>query len=193
MQLAAHTSNRLPVAISKHTVGIKKEANIRRYSLDNWNQEAIWAEKQYEETWIFCMKLSPAGGCGRRRLCCLRHRLAIAASSPDFSNDKSELLLFLFLSFLSWLFTERGQRGVEVSWIVQAYTTDALWLWMVWSLLCLARCRENSSVGVLESALPLGSNITMRTFWCLLHTVRTFFLCDSSKQEPAMSRGNCFL
>lgn len=40
-------------------------------------------------------------------------------------------MLFLFLYFLSELFTEWEQKGVEVSQILQANTTDGFWLWMV--------------------------------------------------------------
>lgn len=124
----------------KHTIG--KRSKHCQYSLEN--QEAIWAVNRGMLT--ICgnivnilheVQSHLRHGCGKRLCWQTGHRHFLFL--PDFSsqyNDKNWNIVFialflLLLSFLSELFTEWEQKGVEVSWILQANTTDGFWLWMV--------------------------------------------------------------
>lgn len=67
------------------------------------------------------------------------------------------------------------------------------WLWMVDRCSIWPVTKEFRCGGVLENTLPLGDNTTTHNFLMPPTHMCTFFVCDSSKQELAMSRGNGFL
>lgn len=118
--------------------------------------------------WLFFMSSG-----GRSSLCRQWHTGFLFLAGFNHKNPIIVfIVLFLFLSFLTELFTDWERRGVEVSCNQQANTADGFWLahCSVWPV------AKESSVGVLESALPLGNNTTTHIFWCLLHTMCTF-LC----------------
>lgn len=89
---------------------------------------------------------------------------------------KTQLLFLLcyFYSYLSWLSYLQIESGEE--W--RCLATSRLIRQMDFGSLTalFGPLQKNSSVGVLESALPLGNNTTTHIFWCLLHTMCTF-LC----------------
>lgn len=134
--------NPFPVTISN--IEVRKRSKHCQYSLDNRYQEAIWAEKRRSADNMrkHCgySSWSPIWGSAEERSCVVcSDRLGIAPSSSCRISAvntiiKTELLfslLFLLLSFLFELFTEWEQRGLEVSWFLQANTADGFWLRML--------------------------------------------------------------
>lgn len=99
------------------------------------------------------------------------------------------LRLFLLLCFLFELFTEWGDQRVGVYWILQhGFSGCGQWIVAPFGLL-----QRNSSVGVLENALPLGNNTTTHnslsppthlcTFWSVISGNRNLL-------SPAFFGGN---
>lgn len=118
-QLSAYSTN--PFQLLFQTYSRKKEQTLSvqfRQPNSGSNMSGKTAERwQYVETlWIFFMKYSPIWG---RSLCCLRwqtgyhHFLFPPDLNSQYNNKKwiiVFIMLFLFLSFLSELFTEWEQR-----------------------------------------------------------------------------------
>lgn len=98
-------------------------------------------------------------------------------------------MLFLFPIFPVWAIYRVGAESGWECWVLQESTTVGFWLW---SLLCLARYEWVLVWACWRALCPKGNKTTAHNFLMPPTHTCTFLVCNSSKQELAMSRGNGF-
>lgn len=187
----------------KHTVG--KRSKHCRYSLDNQksgsnmenngalttcgNTASILHEEQSHLSW------------GRRSAPArwvYHHLLFLLGSTSRHKHKKKTFPIWfvvdvcyfwsLFFPVLA-IYRVGAVRGWE-SGVLQESTAVGFWLW---SLLYLARYEWVPVWACWSARCPEGNETTAHNFLMPPTHMCTFLVCDSSKQELAVSRGNGFL